>query len=144
MTVNNSGKDNHYGNFESFGKEFYNKDEFLYLVSFTNKPNREVIEFHICLLKGTKDCPPLMPDVTFNVLCVADYILILCHSGIDGVNGYGIVIEEIYSMKDNGYNPNVRVLGVYINAVDKRYVLDHYYASLWTDDLKTISSSPRY
>lgn len=165
LTVNDSGEDNHRDIFELFGEEEYDKDEFIYPVSFPNKSNKEVIESRICLLKGSKDldrvnttdmyilrdklsqydhlfdyclidCPPSLTDVTINVLCAADYIMIPCLSGRDGVNGYGMVIEEVNSMKDNGYNPNVRVLGVFINAVDKRYALDNYYASLWTDDFK--------
>lgn len=148
-----------------FEDEVEDSSKYIFPVIIPDKANRKMIETNISLLKGGKDldrvntsnmyvlhdflaqfekqfdyclidCPPSLTDVTINVLCASDYLMIPCLSGRDGVNGYDMVVDEVNSMKANGYNPNIRILGVFINAIDKRSSLDNYYASLWNNDFK--------
>ncbi len=85
--------------------------------------------FDYCIL----DCPPALTNMTINALCAADYAIIPVFAGRDSVSGYGMVIEEIDAMKQNGYNENLIVLGVLINALDRRRALEKYYKDLWKD-----------
>lgn len=141
------------------------KENFIYPVSIPDNSGKKMIETSIKLLPGTKgldmvttddmfvlkrfldqcendfdycliDCPPSLTDVTINILCAADYIMVPAEAGRDGINGYGMVVDEVNNMKENGYNANAHILGVFINNIDKRYALDRYYADLWKTDFK--------
>lgn len=83
--------------------------------------------FDYCLL----DCPPALTDTTINALCAADYVVVPALPGRDSVNGYSMVIDEINMMKENGYNVNIKVLGVLLNQVNKRRGLDNFYETVW-------------
>lgn len=168
LTLNSNDVETYHDIAELFSEKKEETEKYIYPVVLPDRSNRSLVETHICLLKGSKeldrvnttnmyvlrdflnmyddkfdycliDCPPSLTDVTINVLCAADYLMIPCLSGRDGVNGYGMVVEEVNNMKDNGYNPNIRILGVFVNAIDKRYALDNYYATLWSDDFKANS-----
>lgn len=89
-------------------------------------------KFDYCLI----DCPPSLNDVTINILCAADYIIVPSEAGRDGINGYGMVVDEVSSMKENGYNANAHILGIFLNKVDKRLSLHTYYSNLWQKDFK--------
>lgn len=86
-------------------------------------------KFDYCLI----DCSPSITEMTINALCAADYLMIPSIAGRDSVTGYGMVIDEIDGMKSNGYNVNLKVLGVFLNAVDKRRVIEDFYRSFWSD-----------
>lgn len=85
--------------------------------------------FDYCLL----DCSPSVTEMTINALCAADYLIIPSRAGRDSVTGYGMVIDEIDGMKSNGFNVNLKILGVFLNAVDKRRAIEDYYRSFWVD-----------
>ena len=84
-------------------------------------------KFDYCII----DCPPSLTDMTINALCAADYLIIPANAGRDSVNGFGMVVDEVNRMKENGYNVNLKILGVFLNAVDKRRSLENYYGLLW-------------
>ncbi len=83
--------------------------------------------FDYCLI----DCPPSVTDMTINALCAANYLMIPALAGRDSVTGYGIVVSEIDAMKQNGFNVNLKILGVFLNRVDKRRALEEYYRNFW-------------
>lgn len=85
--------------------------------------------FDYCLI----DCSPSVTEMTINALCAADYLIIPSLAGRDSVTGYGMVIDEIDGMKANGFNVNLKILGVFLNAVDKRRAIEDYYRSFWID-----------
>lgn len=89
-------------------------------------------DFDYCLM----DCSPSLTNMTINAMCVADYILIPAFAGSDSVNGYGMVINEIDRMKENGYNVNIKVLGVFLNAVDKRRSVERFFRGLWVNEFQ--------
>lgn len=86
-------------------------------------------KFDYCLI----DCSPSVTEMTINALCAADYLMIPSLAGRDSVTGYGMVIKEIDGMKSNGYNVNLKILGVFLNAVDKRRAIEDYYRSFWIE-----------
>ena len=86
-------------------------------------------KFDYCLI----DCSPSITEMTINALCAADYLVIPTLAGRDSVTGYGMVIDEIDGMKSNGYNVNLKILGVFLNAVDKRRAIDEFYRMFWKD-----------
>lgn len=86
-------------------------------------------KFDYCLI----DCSPSVTEMTINALCAADYLMIPSLAGRDSVTGYGMVIDEIDGMKSNGYNVNLKILGVFLNAVDKRRAIEDYYYSFWVN-----------
>lgn len=86
-------------------------------------------KFDYCLI----DCSPSITEMTINALCAADYLVIPSLAGRDSVTGYGMVIDEIDGMKTNGYNVNLKILGVFLNSVDKRRAIDDFYRSFWAD-----------
>lgn len=91
--------------------------------------------FDFCIL----DCSPSVTEMTINALCAADYLMIPALAGRDSVTGYGIVMQEIDSMKQNGYSVNLKILGVFLNRVDKRRALEEYYREFWQSaDKKTM------
>lgn len=88
-------------------------------------------DYDYCLM----DCPPDLSEMTLNALCAADYLIIPTFSGRDSVNGYGMVVDEVNRMKENGFNENLKILGIFLNAVDKRRALENYYVSLWKKEI---------
>lgn len=165
LTLNNEAEPIQHDISELFTGSSSDLGNFIIPISLPDRNNKTMINTNISLLPGSKeldrvntsnmyvlkdfldlfedqydycliDCPPSLTDVTINVLCASDYIIIPALSGRDGVNGYGMVVEEINSMKNNGYNANIHILGVFINAIDRRYALDNYYSSLWREDFK--------
>lgn len=89
-------------------------------------------QYDFCIM----DCPPDLSETAINALCAADYLIIPSFSGRDSVNGYGMVMEEIELLAHNGFNVNLNVLGVFLNAVDKRRSVEKYYVEMWKDELK--------
>ncbi len=86
-------------------------------------------QFDFCLI----DCSPSVTCMTINALCAAEYLIIPAMAGRDSVTGYGIVVQEIDSMKQNGFNVNLKILGVFLNRVDKRRALEEYYRTFWKE-----------
>lgn len=94
--------------------------------------------FDFCFM----DCPPALTEMTLNALAAADYVIIPAQSGRDSVNGYSMVVNEIDRMKENGYNPNIKVLGALLNAVDTRRSIDNYYRDeVWGENSNVIFKS---
>jgi len=89
-------------------------------------------KYDYCLM----DCPPDLSEATINALCAADYVIIPTFAGRDSLNGYGMVMDEINKMKQNGYNLNLKILGILMNAVDSRRSLEKYYMKVWTDEIQ--------
>ncbi len=89
-------------------------------------------KFDYCLI----DCSPSVTEMTINALCAADYVMIPSLAGRDSVTGYGMVMDEIDAMKENGFNVPLKILGVFLNAVDKRRAIEDYYRSFWVGDKK--------
>lgn len=159
----NSDKDDMLNVADIFSNKHVSYKDYLQDVQMTDKNDRNLLTTNIKLVPGTKeldsintsdmyvlkdfldvfkndfdycliDCPPSLTDTTINVLCATDFVLIPSFAGRDSINGYGMVVDEINSMKENGYNHNARILGMFLNAVDKRRSLETYYASLWKED----------
>ena len=151
---------------ELFNDSSINAEELLHPVVVTNKKNSGLVPTNITLVPAAHsldhidtsnmyvlkdfldlyedkydycimDCSPNLTDITINALCAADYILIPSFAGRDSVNGYGMVIDEIDRMKENGFNVNIKVLGVFLNAIDRRRYLENYYVSMWNNDFNS-------
>lgn len=145
-----------------FTDENYNVEDILHPVHLMDKNDRNLIETNISLASGSReldnidtsnmyqlrdfllkcddmfdycimDCPPALTNMTINALCAADYVIIPVFAGRDSVSGYDMVIEEIDAMKENGYNVNLKVLGVLINALDRRRTIEKYYLDVWKE-----------
>ena len=77
------------------------------------------------------DCPPALNDMTMLSLCATNYILVPVNSGRDSANGYNMVYKAIDRMKENGYNVNMKLLGVFINKYTGVRKLDNSYKDMW-------------
>lgn len=96
-------------------------------------------QFDYCLI----DCPPALTDATISALCAVDFVIIPAQPGRDSVNGYKMVHDEIDLMKANGFNVNIKILGVLLNQVNKRRSLDNYYGNEWNILGKAFASQIR-
>lgn len=88
-------------------------------------------DYDYCII----DCPPALNDMTVTALCATNYILVPAETGRDSVNGYGMVYDAIGRMKENGYNVNIKILGVFLNKFSNVRKLDKSYQQRWTDDM---------
>ena len=80
------------------------------------------------------DCPPSLNDMTTLALCATNYVLVPVTSGRDSINGYDMVFRAIDRMKQNGYNVNIKLLGVFVNKFTIMRSLDNQYKEMWQDD----------
>ncbi len=80
------------------------------------------------------DCPPALNDMTTLALCASNYVLVPVNSGRDSVNGYNMVYKAIDRMKENGFNVNIKLLGIFVNKLRKVRVLEKQYKEIWLED----------
>lgn len=80
------------------------------------------------------DCPPSLNDMTTLALCATNYVLVPVNSGRDSINGYDMVYKAIDRMKQNGFNVNIKLLGVFVNKFSVIRTLDNQYKEMWQDD----------
>lgn len=80
------------------------------------------------------DCPPALNDMTTIALCASNYVLVPVNSGRDSVNGYNMVYKAIDRMKENGFNVNIKLLGIFVNKLRKVRVLEKQYKEIWLED----------
>ena len=77
-------------------------------------------DYDYCLM----DCPPHLSDLAINALSTADYVLVPATPTKDSLGGYSEILEAIDSLKNNGVNPNLEMLGVVFNRVDMKRSID--------------------
>jgi len=80
------------------------------------------------------DCPPSLNDMTTLALCATNYVLVPVNSGRDSANGYNMVYKAIDRMKQNGFNVNIKLLGVFVNKFTRVRALDNQYKEMWQDE----------
>ena len=80
------------------------------------------------------DCPPSLNDMTTLALCATNYVLVPVNSGRDSANGYNMVYKAVDRMKENGYNVNMKLLGVFVNKFSGTRGLDKSYREMWLED----------
>ena len=61
-------------------------------------------------------------------------MLVPVNSGRDSANGYNMVFKAVDRMKENGYNVNIKLLGVFVNKFSVIRKLDQTYKEMWQDE----------
>ncbi len=70
------------------------------------------------------DCSPSLESLfNINVLMAVQYILIPIKVDKNSIEGYDVMLETIRDVRGNG-NPNIRVLGIFMTAVETGASLD--------------------
>ena len=70
------------------------------------------------------DCSPSLESLfNINVLCAVDYVLIPIKVDKNSIEGYRVMLETVQSVREL-VNPNVRVLGIFMTAVETGASLD--------------------
>lgn len=78
--------------------------------------------YDICLL----DCPPAVNEIVTNAFCAADYLLLVMNSGKDSLIGYAQVIDLMDSIRENGWNDCLKIIGGVINSVERNNLNKDY------------------
>lgn len=86
-------------------------------------------EFDYCFI----DCPPSLSDLTTCALVAANYVLVPLLAEKDCVNGYSMVLDAIDGIRDNGFNNSLQIIGIFINAFDRRRAKAKTYLEVWKD-----------
>ena len=68
------------------------------------------------------DCPPSLGLFTVNALAASDYVLIPSLPFYYSLLGLKDLLEVIESVTEDGFNPNLRVLGITVNQMDRTLV----------------------
>jgi chromosome partitioning protein len=68
------------------------------------------------------DCPPSLGVLTVNSLIASDYVLVPCLPFYFSLLGLRDLIEVVESVKEEGLNPKLNILGILINQVDRTLV----------------------
>lgn len=70
------------------------------------------------------DCSPSLESLfNINVLMAVQYVLIPIKVDKNSIEGYDVMLETIRDVRSNG-NPNIRVLGIFMTAVETGASLD--------------------
>jgi len=75
-------------------------------------------EFDICLV----DCPPAINIITTNALAASQWVLIPMEASLTAFNGLEMMFK-IISMVRDGLNPDLSVLGAFINKYKEKTVI---------------------
>lgn len=68
-------------------------------------------KYDYCLI----DCTPYLAPLTLMGFCASDYIITIAELDVDSAKGYSLLIDEINSVKEKGYNDTLKLLGMIIN-----------------------------
>ncbi len=68
------------------------------------------------------DCPPSLGLFTVNALAASDYVLIPSLPFYYSLLGLKDLLEVVESVTEDGFNPNLRVLGIVVNQMDRTLV----------------------
>ena len=68
-------------------------------------------EFDYCLI----DCTPYLAPLTLLGFCACKYIVTITELDVDSIKGYSLLIDEINSVKERGYNDTIELLGMVAN-----------------------------
>ncbi|MBR5356716.1 MAG: AAA family ATPase, partial [Lachnospiraceae bacterium] len=84
-------------------------------------------DFDYCLI----DCTPYLAPMTLMGFCASRYVVTITELDTDSVMGYSLLIDEINSVKQQGYNETVELLGMVANKYMKNdkvgnYILDQF------------------
>lgn len=79
-------------------------------------------EYDFCLL----DCPADMSYMTANALTAADYLLVPSEPETDSVSGYGLILDTVQNIRNNGINCNLEILGIVVNKAENTGVAKFY------------------
>ncbi len=80
-------------------------------------------EYDYCFM----DCPPNLSGLTINALTAADYVLVPTTPTKDAFAGYGLILDVVQTLKNNGTNVNLKILGVVLNRVNKGRAVDKFF-----------------
>lgn len=84
-------------------------------------------QFDYCLI----DCTPYLAPMTLMGFCASRYIITITELDTDSVMGYSLLIDEINSVKQQGYNETIELLGMVANKYMKtdkvgNYILENF------------------
>lgn len=79
-------------------------------------------QYDFCLL----DCPPAVNEIVTNAFCAADYLMLVLNSGKDSLTGYAQVIDLMDSIRENGLNDCLKIIGGVINSVERNNLNKDY------------------
>lgn len=68
------------------------------------------------------DCPPSLGLFTVNALAASDYVLVPCLPFYFSLLGFKDLLEVVESVIEDGFNPNLKVLGIVVNQMDRTLV----------------------
>ena len=70
------------------------------------------------------DCSPSLESLfNINVLCAVSYVLIPIRADKNSIEGYGVMLDTVRSVRELA-NPDIRVLGIFVTAVETGAALD--------------------
>jgi len=75
------------------------------------------------------DCPCHLSDTAMLALVSSDYVLVPSLASTDSLGGYGDLVETVETLRKNGYNTGLKMLGVVFNNIDSRDSLGKYIMS---------------
>lgn len=86
-------------------------------------------EYDYCLI----DCTPYLAPMTLMGFCASRYIITITELDTDSVMGYSLLIDEINSVKQQGYNETVELLGMVANKYMKNDKVGNYILEQFND-----------
>lgn len=70
-------------------------------------------EYDYCLI----DCTPYLSACTLAAFCASRWIVTVAEPDVDSVGGYNLLMDSINSIKEQGYNDTIELLGMFMNKV---------------------------
>lgn len=72
------------------------------------------------------DFPPFLSEITVSVLTSVDYIIVPASVDYDSLSGYGELLDTINTIKLNGLNEKIEILGIFLTMFNKNETFDKY------------------
>lgn len=77
-------------------------------------------DYDVCII----DTPPSRGKLLFAALSCADYVISPCTLDEDATDGLAALFEDIERVKQMEWNPNIAVMGIQINKMDRKSAYD--------------------
>lgn len=102
------------------GVEINENDDMVNVISQIKRTRNHAYDYDFILF----DLPPYLSELSINVLCAVDHVLVPATVDKDSLDGYSELIDTVENIKMMGINPKLNILGVFLTMINSQTKYD--------------------